>query len=200
MIWGERIRLKRLELDDIKKMMNWGINQEDLFDDYNFPHMSDAEQNMWFARKNQHGKRCYCIFNKTNRLIGYIALRKLNYLDKSGEIGIVMDPDYHNMNYGTEAITLFLIWFFRDFKFNKLNLTVAAYNKRALRCYEKIGFVPKKFHYDKFYNETMDPFDGNHKDIEKYFRDSDSGMQTRYIKMTISQKQFYSKHENLKAL
>ncbi|MGB5824420.1 MAG: GNAT family protein [Proteocatella sp.] len=200
MIWGERIRLKRLELDDIKKMMNWGINEDDLFDDYNFPSMSEAEQTMWFARKNQHGKRCYCIFNKANRLIGYIALRKLNYLDKSGEIGIVMDPDYHNMNYGTEAITLFLTWFFRDFKFNKLNLTVAAYNKRAIRCYDKIGFVPKKVHYDKFYNQTMDPFDGKHEDIEKYFRDSANGMQTKYIKMTISKAQFYKKHENLNTL
>lgn len=192
MIWGERIRLKRLELDDIKKMMNWGINEDDLFDDYNFPAMSQSEQKMWYGRKNQHGKRCYCVFNKENRLIGYIALRKLNYLEKSGEIGIIMDPDYHNMNYGTEAITLFLTWFFRDFKFNKLNLTVAAYNKRAIRCYEKIGFIPKKLIYDKFYNETVNPFDGNHQDIEKYFKDTEKGIQAKYIRMSINKEKFWN--------
>ena len=119
MIWGERIRLKRLELDDIKKMMNWGENEELLFADYNFPQLSESEQKLWYGRKNQHGRKCYSIFNKENRLIGYIALRKLNYIDKSGEIGIVIDPNYHNMNYGTEAITLFLNWFFYDFKFHK---------------------------------------------------------------------------------
>lgn len=194
MIWGERIRLKRLDLDDIKKMMNWGTNEDILFADYNFPQLSESEQKMWYGRKNQHGRKCYSIFNKENRLIGYIALRKLNYLDKSGEIGIVIDPKYHNMNYGTEAITLFLKWFFEEFKFHKLNLIVAAYNKRAIRCYEKIGFSPKKTYYGKFYNDSFNPFEESNQEFQEYFRDTPSGIETKYIKMSIKKEEFKKRH------
>lgn len=196
MIWGDRIRLKRLELDDIKKMMNWGVNEDVLFADYNFPDFSQAEQKMWFGTKNQHGRRCYCIFNKENRLIGYIALRKLNYLERSGEIGIVIDPLYHNMNLGTEAISLFLKWYFTKFKFNRLNLIVASYNRRAVRCYEKIGFSVVKTYYDKFYNDEFDPFDGNNPEMEKYFRKTLYGTQTQYMKMSIKKEEFIKDIKN----
>lgn len=190
MIWGERIHLKRLELDNIKKMMNWERNEDQLFADYDFPKLSESEQKMWYGRKNQHGRKCYCIFNEVNRLIGYIALRKLNYFDKSGEIGIVLDPAYHNMNYGTEAIKLFLEWFFEDFKFNKLTLIVAAYNKRAIRCYEKVGFSKKKTYYGKFYNEKFDPFLEEHKELKRYFKNTSMGIQTEYIRMSIKKEEF----------
>ena len=59
MIWGERIKLRRLELGDIEKMASWKMNEDPLFSDYNFPLFTPAEQKLWFGRKNQHGKRCY---------------------------------------------------------------------------------------------------------------------------------------------
>lgn len=195
MIWGERIRLKRLELDDIKKMMNWGQNDEALFSDYNFPQLSESEQKMWYGRKNQHGRKCFCIFNKENRLIGYIALRKLNYIDKSGEIGIVIDPNYHNMGYGTESIKIFLKWFFENFKFHKLNLIVAAYNSKAIRCYEKVGFSFKKEYYGKFYNDSFNPFEDENFKFREFFKDTSAGIQTKYIKMNIKKENYCKEKE-----
>ena len=190
MIWGERIKLRRLELGDIEKMASWKMNEDPLFSDYNFPLFTPAEQKLWFARKNQHGKRCYCILNRENRIIGYIALRKLNYLDKSGEIGIVMDPAYHNMGFGTEAISVFLKWYFTEFRFSRLNLIVASYNKRAIICYEKIGFRVTKTYYGKFYNDEFDPFDGKSEELEKYFISTPYGTQTEYMKMSIKKDEF----------
>ena len=46
MIWGERIKLRRLELGDIEKMANWKMNEDPLFSDYNFPLFTPAEQKL----------------------------------------------------------------------------------------------------------------------------------------------------------
>ena len=45
-----------------------------------------------------------------------------------------------NRGYGTEAVELLLGYGFNVLNLNNIMLTVFAFNKRALRCYEKAGF------------------------------------------------------------
>lgn len=193
MITGEKVKLKRLVLDDIDKMINWGKHEDPMFFDYNFMELTMKEKEHWYLQKNGYGKKCFCIFNERNKLVGYIALRKLNYVTKSGEIGMVMDPENMNKGYGQDALKAFLNWYFYEYDFHVLTLIVGKYNKRAIKCYENVGFEKKKEYYGEFYNKKIDPFDGNFKEFEDCFRKNLKNFETIYYKMLVTQKTFEEK-------
>lgn len=55
-------------------------------------------------------------------------------------MGIRVHPDWCNKGVGTEALRALADWAFRQ-GITSLRLDVCAANPRAIRCYEKTGFV-----------------------------------------------------------
>lgn len=53
----------------------------------------------------------------------------------------IFDPVYWNRGLGTEATRLVLWFAFEELKLHRVDLRVLAFNKRAIACYEKCGFV-----------------------------------------------------------
>jgi RimJ/RimL family protein N-acetyltransferase len=51
------------------------------------------------------------------------------------------DPDYRNKGYGSDALSLTVNYGFRELGLYRISLTVFSYNTRAIRTYEKYGFV-----------------------------------------------------------
>lgn len=82
------------------------------------------------------------ISQKNSAPIGYVTLKGANDVKAKAEIGIaIMDRQYRSEGHGTEALTLAA-----DYAFNKMNLVsislaVFPSNTRAIRAYEKVGFV-----------------------------------------------------------
>jgi RimJ/RimL family protein N-acetyltransferase len=56
-------------------------------------------------------------------------------------LGITLGADFVNQGLGTEALALFLDYYFGELGFKKLVLDVVGYNRRAIRVYRKLGFV-----------------------------------------------------------
>ena len=74
-------------------------------------------------------------------LIGNCGLHKKDQLDGIAECGIFIgDKSYWNRGFGTEALTLLLDFAFSILNLYNVQLEVFEYNKRAMRCYEKVGF------------------------------------------------------------
>lgn len=48
---------------------------------------------------------------------------------------------YMNKGLGTQIVKQFLMYIFERFSINKLFIDPASSNKRAIRCYEKAGFI-----------------------------------------------------------
>jgi RimJ/RimL family protein N-acetyltransferase len=82
--------------------------------------------------------------------VGYITLKNINWLFRKGEMGIVMDPSKVNQGYGTKAMKKYLDIVFNQYKMKKIILRVAAFNKRARRAYEKVGFKIYKESYEVY--------------------------------------------------
>ena len=82
--------------------------------------------------------------------MGYVTLKNINWLFRKGEMGIVMDPSKMNKGYGTLAIKQYLKIVFTQYKMKKIILRVAAFNKRARRAYEKVGFQVYKEAYEAY--------------------------------------------------
>lgn len=65
----------------------------------------------------------------------------INYKNRTGEVGIFIgDESNRNNGYGTEVLRLLLDYGFNYLNLNNIMLKVKSFNKRAIKCYEKVGF------------------------------------------------------------
>ena len=77
-----------------------------------------------------------------DRLIGFVSLWISSWPDANGTVGIGMgDPDYRGKGYGTDAMRLILRYAFNELYLERVTLQAVAHNARAIRSYEKAGFV-----------------------------------------------------------
>ncbi len=73
--------------------------------------------------------------------IGNVGLHKINWVNRNAELGIIIgEKEYWNQGLGTEATILALDYAFNIMGLKSVYLRVMEYNKRAIRCYEKVGF------------------------------------------------------------
>lgn len=76
------------------------------------------------------------------RMVGEIELDGIDAVVRNGWIGIgIGEREDWGKGYGTDAMRLLLNFAFAELNLNRLSLTVFAYNTRAIRCYERLGFV-----------------------------------------------------------
>ena len=74
--------------------------------------------------------------------IGECGLRNFDWVSRNAELLITIgDKRYWGKGYGTDAVWLLLKLAFQRLNLHSVNLTTHATNERAIRCYEKCGFV-----------------------------------------------------------
>ncbi len=186
-LWGDKVSVRSMQLEDVEKMLHWSLHEDRLFYDYNFPYMDIDEREQWFELKTKGHKRCFSVFNTQGEMVGYISFRNVNIFLKCSELGIVFDPGQVSNGYGTDAIKTLLKWYFNDFKYKKMILTVAAYNDRAIKSYQKVGFKKYAQYYGEFMNTKVDPLmEEEYIRIRKHFRKKRSRLDVLYYKMQIS--------------
>lgn len=156
---GEKVKIRPLLLNDVYSMLYWGKHENPLFEDYNFPKLTDEEIKQWFKSRTLSKKRkCFAVIDEDNKIIGYLTIKKIRTLNRSSWLGIVFDPNYMDMGYGTDAIKTILKYYFNDLKMRIMYLDVLKYNKRAIRCYEKCGFMKAKEYKKKLENQKINIF------------------------------------------
>jgi RimJ/RimL family protein N-acetyltransferase len=88
------------------------------------------------------------------RLIGRSAIRGIHHVNRCGTFTIFIgDPDCWGRGFGTEATALTTVYAMDLLNLNRLELEVFAYNPRALRCYEKLGFQKEGVRRDAKFHE-----------------------------------------------
>lgn len=79
---------------------------------------------------------------ETDRLLGEIRLDNIDGQDKRASLAIgIYDRHRLGQGLGTEAIRLVLGHAFGDLNLHRVSVRVLAYNQRALRAYQKCGFL-----------------------------------------------------------
>lgn len=150
---GERVRLRPVEPRDATTFVSW-INDPEIRHlvggaAYQFSlaaeeevirarSASDWDHGVWLAIEAVDGTAA----DGGMQLIGNMDLRGLNAEARRGEIGMMIgDRAYWNRGYGSDALRTLCRWAFAELDLHRLELTVSAYNPRAQRAYEKVGFV-----------------------------------------------------------
>jgi RimJ/RimL family protein N-acetyltransferase len=129
-------------------MVHWGDNSEYL-------RLLDAEPaNMYSVKKitewiqkdqEKDNPAFYFLSIRTledDRLIGFTGLDGDAFPNGDTFVGIgIGDPDFRGKGYGTDAMKVILRYAFQELNLRRVSLTTFEYNPRAIRSYEKAGFV-----------------------------------------------------------
>lgn len=97
----------------------------------------------WYNTRNEQTDRLdLAIVDKsTDILVGEVVVNLYDEQNQSMNFRILIGPRGRNRGLGTEATQLMIDYIFKNTQLNQLNLGVYAFNPRAIKVYEKIGFV-----------------------------------------------------------
>lgn len=137
---GTRVAIRPMRQDDLEAMTQWRPFADPLYQPFDFPQHDLAHHIQWFKDRNQDStRRLYSVEDEEGRVIGSLTLRDIDG-HRSARLGITLGADYVSKGYGTEAMRLFLDYYFDVLGFIQMVLDVAATNLRALRAYHSLGF------------------------------------------------------------
>lgn len=76
-----------------------------------------------------------------DRLVGGIGLMDINHVDGHAQLGLsIYKQDDWGRGYGREMTVLALRYAFNELNLHRVWLTTSAFNERAMKLYEKLGF------------------------------------------------------------
>ncbi len=149
------VEVRPLRLRDVAQMARWGKHEDLRFQAYNFTGRNFSDFLSWYLMKRQpYRKWVYGAF-ADQLLIGYITVKQYNKEQKSAEMGISFNPDWTSKGYGTEAVKRYLELVFERFNLERVWLKTASFNARAIRCYEKAGFVTYDVQREPYEDQSM---------------------------------------------
>jgi diamine N-acetyltransferase len=153
MIYGERVRLRALEVADLPYFVTW-LNDPDVQQGLLMHNpFSQAEEENWYQRMLQRPVDQHAMGIEVRqlgeageepawKLIGSLAFDHIDWQVAAAEFGIVIgDKGYWDLGYGTEAVQLLVKHGFETLNLNRIYLHVFEINPRAIRAYEKAGFT-----------------------------------------------------------
>lgn len=147
MIYGKRIRFRSPEREDLPVFVKW-LNDPEVRRGLDmFLPLSDAREEKWFEAMLERPEEEHVLIIEVKKgrnwaMVGSCGFMDIDWRARNAELGIVIgDKAYWNKGYGTEAMTLLLRHGFETLNLHRLELRVYEDNPRAVRAYEKAGFV-----------------------------------------------------------
>ena len=126
--------------------------------------MSIEKHKEWLEKDLLEEQRCDELFFMIRTLeagqtIGLIGLDGIRWVHGDAWIGIGLGERGHwGKGYGTDAMRVIQRYAFEELNLHRLSLTVFEYNQRAIRSYEKAGFIVEG-HARKFLNREGRRYD-----------------------------------------
>lgn len=146
MIEGTLVNLRAQDMDDLERNYRW-INDREvmrfLTSRYQYSLMAEEA---WMrdrtSERPSYDNAAFAIVTKDGRHIGNTGLHHGSPEDRSCDLGIMIgEKDCWGRGYGTDALRTLVRFAFDDMNMNRVELDVYAFNERAIRSYEKVGFV-----------------------------------------------------------
>ena len=147
MIIGDRVRLRAMERQDLPLFVAW-LNDPEVLKGllFHYP-LSLAQEENWFENTlkrpvDEQPLVIEVLQEDGWRTIGNLGFHNIDWRCRSAEVGIAIgDKEMWNHGFGTTAMRLLLKHGFETLNLNRICLDVYATNPRAIRSYEKAGYV-----------------------------------------------------------
>jgi len=147
MIYGKNIRLRAITRDDLPKFVEWLNDPEVIYGLMTRIPFSMEDEQVWFeslAKLPQSERPLVIEIQEAGewRMIGNTAFHNISAIDHGAEFGIMIgDKTVWNQGFGSEATKLMLQHGFETLNLHRIYLRVYENNPRAIRSYEKVGYV-----------------------------------------------------------
>jgi len=150
------IALELMEKEDLKKIIEWNTNKsaDDLLQWagplFNYPLMLEELEKYFEEEVQDINSNIFLykiILTSTNEIIGTIELREIDRINNIARVCRFLIGENANRSKGTgkKAMEEILKIGFEDRELEKITLGVFDFNNSAIKCYEKVGFIKKKF-------------------------------------------------------
>ena len=138
---GKKCYLSPLDINDVEQYVTW-LNDPEVTCNLTLATAVISLENEKDILARLTKDHNYGIIDKeTNKLIGNVGFVAINNIHRKAEIGIFIgNKEYWSKGYGYEALFLLIDYGYRVLNLNNIMLRVYSYNKRAIACYEKVGF------------------------------------------------------------
>ncbi|NLY92157.1 MAG: GNAT family N-acetyltransferase [Firmicutes bacterium] len=138
----QAVRIRPLREEELAKMVVWNTDPEvECFVDLGLPGDLSACLAWWAEMKRSKENLLFALEDEDGRLIGDLELAHICWRGREAELRIrIGEKSYWNKGYGTLALRQITHYAFAVLSLNRLYLRVYAFNLRAIKCYQKIGF------------------------------------------------------------
>lgn len=194
---GPRVTIRPMRRSDLDAMMQWRPFTDPLYQPFDFPRQSREEHVQWFEwRSRDPSRRLYTVEDEDHRIIGSVTLREIDGR-RSARLGITLGADFVSQGYGTEALCLFLDYFFEELGFSMMVLDVAATNVRAVHTYRSLGFRQVGQHYrlanhPSYYVVQQEP---RYRHLRQFFRGHGSMLEVLFYDMALTREEWRARSE-----
>ncbi len=151
---GTHVVLRPLATGDLRRCVRWFSDpQVTQFLGRAGP-VTLAEEERWFRDYVRRGDEQIFAIEIDGRHVGNLGLHKVDRVHRKADLGIVIgEMSYWSRGYGTDALRTALRYGFGPLGLNKVSLDVLEGNARAIRSYEKCGFVREGIHREDVYKD-----------------------------------------------
>lgn len=140
---GAKIYLRPATADDAANVEYWTLQSEPEALSCRpllFLTPSEAAERYKSKEKSTSQQRFAVVRKDDQMLVGAVAFFNYNPLNRSAELGLLIDPEERRKGYGKEAIQLLCRYLFRFRGLNKVHAQTVDFNEAALELLETLGF------------------------------------------------------------
>ena len=141
-IIGERIKLRKMQRDDIPNRVKW-FNDPDVNKTLLLEGSFDLEKTYeWFDRVSKDDSRVdFVIENQQGKSIGFTSLVNIDRNEATAEcFCIIGDKESWGKGFGTEIHRVLIDWGFKNLGINKVWADIKAENIAIIKVIGRLGF------------------------------------------------------------
>ena len=185
---GERIRLRWWTTQDDQRQRSWPQYSEPCSHLWNIPRSGVSSGRLFGGYGTTWIRRAWAIEDRQGTLIGRISLREIDQRSGRARLGISVAAPYVSQGLGSEALRVFLNHFFVELNFTVMVLDVAAFNRRAVRCYARLGFTVVQSDWRRTAAGRCASLltDPAHAAVQQYFRRDRYGIWVEFYEMELT--------------
>jgi len=141
-IRGEKVLLRPIQPSDFPKFATWSSDQEICrYVEGEYPKRLEEYPDWLKKVQSDRHSQHFAILTLGDVLIGHIELDHIAWRSGDAELRIrIGEKRFWDQGFGTDAVRTLVDHAFNVLKLSRVYLRVFTFNKRAIRCYEKVGF------------------------------------------------------------
>jgi RimJ/RimL family protein N-acetyltransferase len=142
---GNHVRLRAIEPSDWEVFFQWNLDTEMARALYwvPFPRSKEAMKRWAEKESTQEPERdhfFWVIEDLEGQVVGSIGSNDCDPRNGTFKYGVAIMKEHHRKGYAMEAITLVLLYFFEELRYQKVNAGVYSFNRPSIQLHEKMGF------------------------------------------------------------